>query len=337
VIRLKDIAVQAGVSVMTVSKALRDKPDVSAVTKTRIKLLAQQMGYVPDSSAQGLRSRSMKLFGLAVPSCSDPFVARIVQTIEERAYEMGYDIILAQTADIPEREEACLRRFMARRVDGVFLTPAPTKSDRPIYREIASRNIATVVLGSRPAGAVQFASVAVNDTGGAKLAASHLLGLGHKRIAFLAGPAEASWAADRLRGWREALSDAGIDPKDEFVIPTGQTLAEGVQAARRLLQSGCPFTALQGVNDLVAMGAGRVLHEKGYEIPGRISLVGFGDVFFAEEWLLPLTTVGADRQELGTEAMAAMQRLLRGQPQDGHVLNPKLVVRKSTGTAFAAI
>src|SRR5216110_88541 len=120
-VRLKDIAVRAGVSVMTVSKALRDGPDVSAETKTRIKLLAQQLGYVPDSSAQGLRNRTSKLFGLAISSLTNPIFSRVVLAVEERAHQMGYEVLLAQTLNKPEREEACIRRFLSRRVDGIFL------------------------------------------------------------------------------------------------------------------------------------------------------------------------------------------------------------------------
>src|SRR6266550_1101699 len=120
-VRLKDIAERAGVSVMTVSKALRNASDVSATTKTQIKLLAQQLGYVPDSSAQGLRTRRTKLFGVAVSSLTNPVVARILLAIEERAYELGYDVLLAQSLNIPEREEACVQRFLSRRVDGLFI------------------------------------------------------------------------------------------------------------------------------------------------------------------------------------------------------------------------
>src|SRR5438034_258587 len=123
-VRLKDIAAQAGVSVMTVSKALRDEHDISAATKTKVKLLAQQLGYVPDSSAQGLRNRTTKLFGVVVSSLTSPIFSRVVLAIEERAYEMGYDVVVAQTLDKPEREEACVRRLLSRRVDGLFIVPA---------------------------------------------------------------------------------------------------------------------------------------------------------------------------------------------------------------------
>src|SRR4051794_3219755 len=116
-VRLKDIAQHAGVSVMTVSKALRDAPDISGATKTRIKGLAQQMGYVPDSMAQGLRNRTTRLLGLVLSTVANPIFARTVSAIEERAHELGYDLILAHTLNLVEREEACIRRLLSRRVD----------------------------------------------------------------------------------------------------------------------------------------------------------------------------------------------------------------------------
>ena len=122
-VRLKDIAERASVSVMTVSKALRDEPDVSVATKARIKLLAQQMGYVPDSTAQGLRTRTTKLFGMLIPSTTDPVYARVVLALEERAHELGYDVLLMHTLNSTEREDACIRRLLSRRADGIFIAP----------------------------------------------------------------------------------------------------------------------------------------------------------------------------------------------------------------------
>src|SRR5688500_2298563 len=111
-VRLKDIALRAGVSIMTVSKVLRDEPDISPATKTRIRLLAQQMGYVGDSMAQGLRSRKTKLFGLVIPTVTNPVFSRIVFALEEQCREVGYDIILSHSLNIPEREEASIRRLL---------------------------------------------------------------------------------------------------------------------------------------------------------------------------------------------------------------------------------
>ena len=133
-VRLKDLAQLANVSVMTVSKALRDEPDVSSATKQRVKLLAQQMGYVPDSSAQGLRTKTTKLFGLVIPATTNPIYARIVFAIEERAHELGYDILLAHTHNKPEREEVCLRHLLSRPLRRAAARPRLSTHERPHAR-----------------------------------------------------------------------------------------------------------------------------------------------------------------------------------------------------------
>src|SRR6185436_12092774 len=164
------------------SKALRDEPDVSAETKTRVKLLAQQMGYVPDSSAQGLRTRTTKLFGLVISSLSNPLFPRIVMAIEERAHELGYDVLIAQTLNIPDREEACIRRLLARRVDGIFVSPVYRLANEVrIYQDLSTRGIPTVLLGHRAPFCNQFLNVEADDLAGGYAITEHLLKLGHKR------------------------------------------------------------------------------------------------------------------------------------------------------------
>src|SRR5437773_3506678 len=149
-IRLKDIAEKAGVSIMTVSKVLRDTPDISPATKARVRQLAEQMGYMPDSVAQGLRNRTTRLFGLVISATTNPIHARVVMGIEEKAHELGYDVILAQSLNIPEREEHVIRRLLSRRVDGIFINPVyrldPTAA---IYQELTRRRTPTVLLGHR--------------------------------------------------------------------------------------------------------------------------------------------------------------------------------------------
>ncbi|MDG1833117.1 MAG: LacI family DNA-binding transcriptional regulator, partial [Verrucomicrobiota bacterium] len=122
-VRLKDIAATAGVSVMTVSKALRDEPDISEKTKARIKSLATEVGYVPNHSARGLRTRKTHQFGLVISSLTNPVYTRTFMAIEEQAHELGYEIILTQTLNNPKREAACIRRLLARQVDGLFIRP----------------------------------------------------------------------------------------------------------------------------------------------------------------------------------------------------------------------
>jgi DNA-binding LacI/PurR family transcriptional regulator len=258
-VRLKDIAAQAGVSVMTVSKALRGASDIAPQTKTRLKLLAQQMGYVPDSVAQGLRNRTTKLLGLILSSVTNPIFARTVAAIEERAHEMGCDLILAHTLNIPEREESCVRRLLSRRVDGIFIYPvyrlAPTAS---IYDELARRRIPTVIMGHRAPFCAGFHNVETDDLHGSSLVTRHLLELGHKKIAFLCGPMSAPWAAERLEGYRRALRDAQVELDDRLLFNAGATIEEGEKAALQLLNEVPSVTAVQGASDLVAIGAANV-------------------------------------------------------------------------------
>ncbi len=336
-VRLKDIAQAAAVSVMTVSKALRDAPDVSAKTKTRLKLLAQQMGYVPDSTAQGLRNRTTKLFGLAVASCADPFLSRLVLAVEERAYEMGYDVLLAHTLNIPEREDACIRRFLARRVDGLFIAPVyRIATEARVYQDLLARRVPTVLLGHPAPFCNQFVCVEADDLLGSYAVTRHLLKLGHKRVAFLAGPPATPWAEQRFEGYRRALRESGLDVDDKLVFQAGRTPEEGAKAAAQMLAESAPATAVLAVNDLVALGCAQVFLQHGLRIPEDLSLAGFGNVAFGDYFQVPLTTVRQPKYRLGSAAVAAMQQLLRGQRPDLKPLPAELVVRASTGIPPAA-
>ncbi len=335
-IRLKDIAERAGVSVMTVSKALRDAHDVSATTKTRIKLLAQQLGYVPDSSAQGLRTRTTKLFGLAVSSLTNPIFSRVVLAIEERAYELGYDVLLAHSLNIPEREEACLRRFISRRVDGVFIAPAyRMAAEARIYQELASRKIPTVLLGHPASFCTQFPNVSTDDLLGSYAATQHLLKLGHKRIAFFVGPLPAPWSHERFEGYRRALREAGTDVDEKLVFQAGRGIEDGAKAALQMINENCVVTAVQSVNDLVAVGCAQALLKQGLKIPEDISIVGFGNILLSEYFSVPLTTVRQPKFRLGVAAMETMQQLLQGRRAESKRLPAELLVRASSGIAPA--
>ena len=331
-VRLKDIAERAEVSVMTVSKALRDEPDVSAATKTRIKALAEQLGYVPDSTAQGLRNRTTKLFGLAVPSSADPFLCGLVQAIEERAQELGYDLLLAHTGNLPEREDACVRRFLARRVDGLFISPVyRLATEARVYQELLARRVPTVLLGRPAPFCAQFVCVQADDLAGSAALTRHLLNLGHRRIAFFAGPPAAPWARERFEGYRRALRESGADVEDELVFQAGSTLEEGAKAAAQMLAESSRATAVQAVNDLVALGCAGVFLERGLRIPRDLSLAGFGNIALCDCFRVPLTTVRQAKYRLGSAAVAAMRQLLRGQRPELKPLPAELVVRASTG------
>ncbi|HEY3914554.1 MAG TPA: LacI family DNA-binding transcriptional regulator [Verrucomicrobiae bacterium] len=330
-VRLKDIAASAGVSVMTVSKALRGAADISAQTKTRVKLLAQQMGYVPDSMAQGLRSRTTKLLGLVLSTVTNPIFARTISAIEEGAHEWGHDLILAHTLNVPEREEACIRRLLSRRVDGLFIVPvyrlAPTA---PIYEELTQRQTPTVILGHRAPFCGQFHNVETDDVAGSYLMTRHLIELGHKRIAFLCGPSVSPWAQERLEGYRRAMREAQIEPDDHLIFTAGTNIEEGEKAALQMLNESASMTAIQAATDLVAIGAANVFLNQGVKIPDDLSIAGFGNILLSEHFRVPLTTVRQPKLRLGVAAMEMMQKLRRGERPESRRLPVEIIIRAST-------
>jgi LacI family transcriptional regulator len=336
-IRLKDIAQRAGVSLMTVSKALRDAHDVSSATKARIRALAQQLGYVPDSSAQGLRTRTTRLFGVVVSALSSPIFSRVVLAIEERAYDLGYEVLVAQTLDLPEREEACLRRFLARRVDGLFIVPAYRLAhDGRIYKELLARNIPTVLMGHAAPFCSGFANVEADDLLASYFATRHLMKLGHKRIAFLCGPPGTPWSAERFEGYRRALREDGLDVDDKLVFQAGRSIEDGAKAALQLINESSDATAVQTVNDMVAVGCIETLLKQGLRVPQDVSVVGFGNILLGQHFRVPLTTCRQPKYRLGAAAMEAMQQLLKGKRPEPKRLPAELLVRESSGTAPAS-
>ncbi len=331
-VRLKDIAAQAGVSVMTVSKVMRDAPDISAATKARIRLLAQQMGYTPDTMAQSLRTRTTKLLGLVISTVTNPIFSRIVLALEERAHELGYNLILAQHLLNPEREETIIRRLLARRVDGLFLSPVYRLSPRAAaYDEIRQRGTPTVILGHPASFCSGLVSVETEDLRASAAITKHLIDQGHRRIAFFAGPAASPAAQERLEGYRRALREAHLEADDRLVFTAGNLVEDGERAALQMLNENIRPTAIQAFNDLTAIGASTLLLKQGLRIPGDISVTGFGNILLSEHFRVPLTTVRQPKFRLGIAAMELMQKLLHGEPAESRRLEAEIILRSSVG------
>ena len=334
--RLKEIAAVAGVSVMTVSKALRGKSDIAVGTRERIRVLAQQMGYVPDAAARGMRSRQTMLLGLVIPATTDPVFARMMLAIEERAHELGYDLLLAHSLGTVAREEAAIRRLLARKVDGLFISPVYRMDPgSAVYDEIHQRKLPVVILGHRAPFCRDFVSVETDDLGASAAITRYLLSLGHKRIAFFTGPSAAPWAQERYEGYRRALREAGLPMEDSLIYRAGSTIEEGVSATLKFLQESSQATAIQAVNDLVAVGVGDTLINQGLELPRYLSVTGFGNLLVAEYFRVPLTTVRQPKLRLGDAAMESMLKLLRGESVESRRLPAEIIVRSSTGAPSA--
>jgi DNA-binding LacI/PurR family transcriptional regulator len=337
-VRLKEIAALANCSVMTVSKALRDKPDVSPATKARIKAIARQMGYVPNSSAKMLRTKSSRLFGVVISSPTNPIFSRVLLAIEERSHHLGYDLLLDYTHDDPEREEHAIRRMLSRGVEGLFLAPVyRIATEARIYKDQAARGVPTIIMGHTASFCSNLPSVACDDLHAAYALTKHLLGLGHRRIAFLCGPPGTPWTTERFEGYRRALREDGLEVDDALVFQAGRTIENGREAAEQILAEAPNATAIQATNDMVAIGCVDVLSSHGCNTPGDVSVTGFGNTLVSGHFRVPLTTTNQPKYRLGMAAMDSMVQLLGGKHPVTKRIEAELIVRASTGIPPASI
>ena len=333
-IRLKDIAREAGVSVMTVSKALRDAPDIAARTKLRIGELAGRMGYTPNLGARSLRIQETKLLGLVIPATTDPIFARIVMAIEQWALDHGYELILHHSWNEPEREETILQNLISRRVDGIFLSPVyRMESEVAVYQELKKRGIPTVIMGPLAEFCGDFVNVQTLGNESAFSMTQHLIDLGHKRIAFFAGPRFSTRAISRQEGYQRALRENGLEEDPSLVFNGGTTIIEGSNAAKHFLEEKTQATAIQTVNDLVAIGAANIFLDHGLKIPDMLSIAGFGNILSSEHCRVPLTTIRQPKFRMGMAAFDSMLKLIAKEQAKPQRMVGEVLVRQSTGPA----
>jgi LacI family transcriptional regulator len=334
VIRLKDIAERVDVSVMTVSRVMRDTPNIAPATRRRVLRVARELGYVPDAAARGLRLQNTHLLGLVLPALGDPAWADIASALEAAWAPIGYDLAMACSHQDEEAEEARIARLMGRRVEGLFVAPLTGRQKvGGIYRQLREQRIRVVIMGPKPEHLGTFPSVTVNDQAGMQLGVAHLRNLGHERIAFLRGPEDAPSAKARLDGYRKALGIHGLTGLEELIVPAGTTVEDGAQATRRLLERKAAFTAIMTFSDPLAVGAMRALTTAGLEVPRQISVIGYANHPCSEFAGRPLTTVDTDVEGQARAAVAVMSDLIAGKEGRDRQVEPRLVQRDSCAAA----
>jgi DNA-binding LacI/PurR family transcriptional regulator len=334
-VSIKDIARAAAVSHSTVSRALSDSPLVKAETKARIKRLAQEMGYSPDAQARSLVMGRTKTIGLVVTSITDPFIGEIVEAIENTALDHGYSVILSSSRAQPDREIAAVGMLHSKRVDGVIVTSSRVGA---LYQDHLERlGVPVVLLNSHSAQSGPYTfSISVDDRHGANLATEHLIQLGHRRIAYVEGPANHSNNLERLAGYRRALAQAGFPFRPALVMPgTGRT-GSGERALYRIMDVDRPPTAVFCYNDMTAIGLMHAARRAGLSIPHDLAVVGFDDIPFASYVCPSLTTIAQPKAEMGRQAMRMVLALipnrdLHGVAVSDVTLRGRLIVRESSG------
>ncbi len=332
-VTLKELARQAGVHPSTVSRIVNDDPGlrVAPETRRRVKRLLERTGYRPDGMARGLKLRQSFVLGVLIPDVLNPLFAAIFRGVEDVALEQGYTVILSSTDGQPDRERDVLLALQARRIDGMVVASASLRD--PSVRWLRQQSIPHVLVNRY--SDLKDAFVGTDDEAGARLATEHLIALGHRRIAHLAGSQRISTAVLRLRGYLAALKAAQIAPDPELIVEAGLVAGGGVKATRRLLELRHPPTAAVAVNDVAAIGAYDAIEQLGLKIPKDLAITGYNDVPMAARLRPGLTTIRVPAVEFGRESA----RLLLEQIRTGTlkskriVLPPDLVVRGSSDPA----
>jgi LacI family transcriptional regulator len=327
-ITMSDVAREAGVSLMTVSRVVNDKDDVSQATRQRVLQVIDRLGYRPSGIARGLATKRTGTLGLVVPDVANPFFSELARGAESVAYAAGYNVFLCNTEEDPARELRVLESLEEKRVDGLVLCSSRLEQDA-LRRAVS--HFAAVVLVNRPLDQPGVGKVLVDDVAGGLAVTRHLLAAGHRRIGFLAGPAASFSGRRRLQGYRAALSGAGLAYRPDWLRHGAPSAEGGHRTARQLLADVPELTALFCYNDLVAVGALQAGAELGRQVPGDLAVVGFDDIPLAALVTPPLTTCRVPRHELGARAIRLLLDLFRDQSGgDGQVvLRPELVVRAS--------
>ncbi|MBA2731985.1 MAG: LacI family DNA-binding transcriptional regulator [Acidobacteria bacterium] len=330
-VSIKDIARAANVSHPTVSRALSHSPLVKGETAERIRQIAVSMGYRPSAIARSLATKKTKTIGVVVTSIADPFIADVVSGIEETANDHGYSVFLANSNANPDREVKVVHSFHERRVDGIIVTASRVGA---LYVPLLSQLKVPIVLinNQHPDEPDQFIySVMIDNLKASTQVMEHLIGLGHRRIAYIGDQAGFQSDTERFAGYRQGLAFADYPFLPELVVHGDGKPEGGRQAMERLLALPMPPTAVFCYNDMSALGALRTLYGHGINVPDDISIVGFDDLSIASFTSPLLTTVGQPKQQMGRMAMETMLKLISGVDSKANIkVEGELIIREST-------
>jgi len=326
-----DIARKLGVAPSTVSRALSDHPDVNKATREKIKKLAKELHYSPNTIARSLKSSRTTTIGVIVPEIEHDFFASAISGIEEVAYQSGYTIILCQSNESYEREVVNTNVLMHQRVAGVIASISQNTKSGEHFRDLLRRKIPFVFF-DRVCADVPASKVVIDDRRSAKGAVMHLVQRGYTRIAHLAGPRDLGICIQRKEGYVEALRESGIIVPDGFIRYGGLHEVDGYKSIECMLNEGTLPDAIFAVNDPVAIGAFQRIKEAGLRIPADMAIVGFSNNKITALVDPPLTTVNQRPFEMGKKAAELLLDSIEngtGEPKT-HVLEAELVIRAST-------
>jgi DNA-binding LacI/PurR family transcriptional regulator len=332
---VKEVALRAGVSTATVSRALSGSAGVREPLRSRILEVARSLSYRPNRAARDLRVRSSRAVGVLIPDIENPFFTSLVCGIEDALGKTDYSLLLASYNEDPDQETRRLEVFRAEGVRGLIF--AASRAPSSLYTELEKSGMAMVAVSrSRPRS--NFDQVTVANRDGAHAATAHLIQLGHKRIAIINGPLEFTTAFDRQAGYEDALHESGMTVDEKLVVHCPFKQSAGYSAMLQLLESANPPTAVFAGSNLLTLGALQAIHERHLAIPDQMAIVGFDEMPWAMSLRPPLTTIAQPAFEAGRAAAELLLARVRepSMPRRQVVLETRLIVRSSCGSESAS-
>ena len=335
---IRDVALNARVSIATVSRTINMLPTVNKALAKRVWRSIEDLNFYPNTQARGLSSGRSRIFGLILPDITNPFFPELVQGFEDVAVKAGYEILISSTSYDPNRMELAVRRMLERKVDGVAVMTFGIPL--PYLDRLEAQQIPLVYVDDGPSGPLMTV-LKVDYQQGIRQGVQHLAALGHRRIAFVSGPPQQLSSQLRISAFVRAIGEIGVTPGNDLLIEGDHTLEGGEKGATYLLRLKTRPTAVVCSNDMTAIGMLRSIARAGLRTPDDISVVGFDDIHLAEFVSPPLTTVRMSRTALADAAVSALRRhadppeQFDGAPKGKRNISlsvpTQLIVRQSTG------
>jgi LacI family transcriptional regulator len=335
---IRTVAALAKVSIATVSRTINGSPAVSERLTKRVWHAIETLNYFPNSHARTLVSGRSRLFGIIVENITNPFFPELIQSFEEVAVAHGYEILVSSSNSDPAILTNCVRRMLERKVDGVAVLTFG--EEEPVLDQLAHRGV-PMVLAEFRLDDPKVSTIVLDYTTGIRAAVNHLVELGHRKIAFLAGPHKLHSAITRENDFRTAMGEAGLRVHKAWIIECDHTLKGGVAGFAQLQSLGDYPRAVLCSNDMTAIGVLRAAYMEGLRVPQDLSVIGLDDIDFAEFTLPPLTTIRLSRTDLARAAFEALRQQVEqaGLPsvQREFLVSTSLVVRGSTAAPPTAL
>ncbi|NOQ97409.1 MAG: substrate-binding domain-containing protein [Calditrichae bacterium] len=330
----KDVAKALGISTMTVSRALNNKPNVSEETRRKVRQTSRTIGYFPNHIAKSLVLRKTDTIGVVVPEITHSFFPEVVSGIEEICYKKGYHLILAHSAENANRETDVIYTLTSNQVDGLLISTAQTVEDFLVYQQIIQRGL-PLVFYDRCVKGIGASCVSIDDEECASQITEHLIEHDYYPIAHISGPSRISIGISRQNGFKKALKKHHLEVKDKLIVEAGLQEADGYQAMQRIfeLPRGEWPRAVVAVNDPAAFGAMNAIYERNLKIPDDIAIVGFSDDIRAELMPTPLTTIRQNAYEVGKRAVEKLIAVINNDSDNNEeiIVTGELIIRKSCG------